>query len=736
MHGVARFAAAAGAGALVALGVLSPVPARAGDDAEASSSEAVQALVKTLAPSIVHVEVTVRYDEGDAPETIAKGGGNYGGYVIQERPIDLPGLVLAPDRVLITDPQMHPRFVAGYSVVQGAQRVGAKPFAWATMLDALILALDAPLTAAKPIQFDASLPPPYRGVYHGRREGVWTTYVGAVMERIDVDEEGRVTATSWSPALVVDKAGKPVGVSATESVDLSSPWKGSPLSWPTISAEEREKLVARTESQANAALLRVHVRLRSPKTEGGGGSRFPWRFRNDESQGDETERNVPGLLVSETQVLVLDLLDAKTTARIESIEVHPASGDPVKAEFVCSYKHFGAMLVDLPSPMPGALRLAAGPMRLLRDQMLLGANLKIQGERRSLHCSHHRISSFSEGWRRQIVPDVSSADDEYLFDRDGALVAISIRRRLPERENRWRRDETILLPSEYLAPLLKDPAGNADPDNVPVAEDRENRQAWLGVETQRLNRDLARANAVSHLTQDGSTGALVSYVYPGSPAEKAGIQAGAVLLRIHAPDRPRPIDVAASEDAGSSFGSMFSGLEDMEDGFADMMPGVHPWPTVENDINRTLTDLGFGKTITIEFAVDGDVKKAEMQVVEGPVHFESAPLKKSEGLGTTVRDLTYEVRRYYQIDDSVKGVIVSKVERGTRAAVAGLKRFDIVLRVNDQPVADSAAFAKAVEAGGEMRLTVKDRLKERVIKIGATAPAPAAAPGGTESGDK
>ena len=64
-------------------------------------------------------------------------------------------------------------------------------------------------------------------------------------------------------------------------------------------------------------------------------------------------------------------------------------------------------------------------------------------------------------------------------------------------------------------------------------------------------------------------------------------------------------------------------------------------------------------------------------------------------------------------------MIVSKVERGERAAVAGLRRFDIVLRVNDQPVADAAAFGKAVAATGELRLTVKDKLKERVVKIAA-----------------
>ncbi len=704
------------AAALVAA-LFVPAGRLAADEGEEGTAPAIAA-AKSLEDSFAHVEVTLRYDEGQPPSTIGSGRREYASLVQEERPLDLAGIVLAPDRVLTLDPQLHPRFVAGITVSLRGQRVPAKPVAWAANGDAVVLALEKPLEGAKPLAFDAAGKPPYRAVYHGRSEGLWVTVVGTALQRVTVDEEGRATADAWSPAVLLDAAGKPVGVTTDSSVPLDGAWKGSPLSWPLVTAEERERLVARTEAAANAALLRVHVRLRSPKADGGG--RSPFSYRSD-SKGDETERNAVGVLVDDRRVLVLESMDAKATARIESIEVHAQDGEAVPATFVGSYRYFGALLVETARALPGRVSLDTTPMRRHREHLLLGARLEIQGERRVLHCSHYRVSSFEEGWRRQVLPSVSDAADHFLFDREGALVALPVARRLPEQEEyRWRRSsEEVLLPAEYVAALVADLAANADPANVPVPAEREDRLAWLGVETQKLDRDLARANGVSHLTRDGETGALVSYVYEGSPAQNAKIEAGAVLLRIHAPDRPKPIDVSASEDPMSSFRGMFEGMEDFEERFGDRMGGMHPWPSGDNEVNRTLTQIGFGKTVTIEYAVGGEVKKAEMTVAEGPIHFEAAPLHKSEEIGATVKDLTYEVRRYYQLDAALPAVIVSKVERGERAAVAGLRRFDIVLRVNDQPVADAAAFGKAVAATGELRLTVKDKLKERVVKIAA-----------------
>lgn len=722
--------AAALAAALLALPLAAPARA---DDAKPSLA-ADAALARSFASAFVHVELVLRYDEGEPPRTLA-GRGDFGTWIEEERPIELAGIVLAADRVLVFDPELHPRFVASMTVVHGAQRVAATPFAWVAEGEGLVLALERPLEGVTPPAFDASRPPPYRGIYHGQDDDVWTTVVGSVLDRLTIDEDGRELAGSWRPAIVVDKTGAPVGVTLAETVAADGTgWKGSPLGWALVPAAEHAAAIEATTRRAETGLLRVHVRLRSPKSEGGGGFRFR---SDDDEEGNDTERNVVGLVVAPRRVVVLASLDAAATARIEGVDVHPAAGDPVAATFVCSFKHLGAFLVEVASDLPSPLVLATSPIRARQHHLLFDAQLELQGERRRLHVSSARLSAFRRSWRRQWIPNLwETGATEFVFDRQGALVAFPVQRRTSADRNRWRRNAGyVLLSPEYLAPLLADPAAHADAANVPVAAEREDRLAWLGVETQGLDRDLARVNGVSAVTRDGASGVLVSYVYAGSPAERAGLRPGDVLLRIHTPDRPAPIAIGGGDEGRSSFRDFFESMGDDLDRFEGMMPGFTPWPSADNGLNRALTKLGTGKPFRLEYAVDGVVKQVELTVTEGPAHFDAAPLWKSEPLGVTVRDLTYEVRRHYQLDAALPGVIVSKIERGGRAAVAGLRPFDLVLRVNDAPVADAAAFRGAVEAGGELRLAVKDKLKERVVKIAADDTPPGDGPAGRPGED-
>jgi S1-C subfamily serine protease len=91
-----------------------------------------------------------------------------------------------------------------------------------------------------------------------------------------------------------------------------------------------------------------------------------------------------------------------------------------------------------------------------------------------------------------------------------------------------------------------------------------------------------------------------------------------------------------------------------------------------------------------------------------------------------VRNLTYEVRRYFQKAPGEGGVIVSKIEPGSKAAVSGIKPYEIITHVNDQPVGNVKDFEKLIAGQGELRLSVKRMTKGRVVKIkmgAATQPA-------------
>jgi serine protease Do len=255
----------------------------------------------------------------------------------------------------------------------------------------------------------------------------------------------------------------------------------------------------------------------------------------------------------------------------------------------------------------------------------------------------------------------------------------------------------------------------ADPSNVPVGEAEENKLAWIGAELQPLNQELARANGVSAQTRDGETGALVTYVHPDSPAAKAGLAVGSVLLRLKVPGRPLPLEVRLLDDSYRAQAFPWERLDEVPAQYFDRIPT--PWSPLENTFIRALTDLGFGTKYTLEYFADGKAQSKQLVVEAGPAHYDSAPRFKSEPLGVTVRDLTYEVRRYLQRKPDEPGVVVSKVEPGGRAGVAGVRPYELITHVNDQPVSNVKEFESLAAAGGELKLSIKRMAKGRIVTV-------------------
>lgn len=278
----------------------------------------------------------------------------------------------------------------------------------------------------------------------------------------------------------------------------------------------------------------------------------------------------------------------------------------------------------------------------------------------------------------------------------------------------------MLAPATQIREVLADLAKYTDPNNTPLGEDEENRLAWIGVELQGMDRELARANNVSDLTSDGQMGALVTYVYPDSPAAKAGVEAGFILLRLHVPGQPKPLEIKLMDTRfGGMDGFPWDKLDEVPAEYLDQIPT--PWSSAENSFTRALTDIGVGQKYTAEFFHNGEVVKKDFVVVLGPRHYGSAPRYKSRSLGLTVRDLTYEVRRYFRTEAGDLGVIVSKIEPGGKAAIAGIMPYEIITHVDGTPVMNVKDLEKAIGKEGELRLSVKRRTLGRQVKINMTA---------------
>jgi serine protease Do len=278
----------------------------------------------------------------------------------------------------------------------------------------------------------------------------------------------------------------------------------------------------------------------------------------------------------------------------------------------------------------------------------------------------------------------------------------------------------VLTAASYLRAVLAKLEENIDQSNVPLSEAEESRLAWLGLVLQPLNPELARVNKVSDLTRNGRSGALISYVYPNSPAAKAGLQPGDILLRLHVESEPKPVEVEVEQAGQSWFPMLWSRYNEIPERAFDRIP--RPWPAAEDKFTRMLTDLGFGKKFTVEYFRGGKVHKADFAVTQSPPHYDTAPRYKSNSLGMTVRDLTYELRQYFHRSDDQPGVIISKIEPGSKASVAGLRPYEIITHVNDEPVMNVKDFETLTNQSGELRFEVKRWTRGRVVKAVVDAP--------------
>jgi hypothetical protein len=409
-------------------------------------------------------------------------------------------------------------------------------------------------------------------------------------------------------------------------------------------------------------------------------------------------------------------LRPEVTARLERITVEVANGKSATARFSTSLRYYGGFLATLDSPIVDRAPLSGADITSFRALLLPAADVAVRGSTRITHFCRVRFFSFVPGFRGSLYPGREDSPESFIFDEAGSLIAMPIAMRHnfegpgPLHDNVPR-----LLASRDLKTILADLAANTDASNMPLPEESENRLAWLGVELQPLDSDLARANNVSHLTNEGQTGALVSYVYPDSPAAAAGIQAGAVLLRIRIAERPVPIDINLEHEDSFSGNFPWDRLDEVPEQYFDEIP--KPWPGADNALNRTLTDIGFGNKFTMEYVQGGKSLTKEFNVTASPIYYDSAPRYQSAPLGVTVRDLTYEVRRYFQREATDPGVIVSKIEPGSRASVAGVRPYEIITHVNDKPVMTAKDFELLTKDQKELRLSVKRMLRGRVIKL-------------------
>jgi hypothetical protein len=176
--------------------------------------------------ALVKVEVLVQAAEGEEPKAAGwnKRCPKCGSFhdnalddaLRDERPALSAGFLVAPDRVLTADPMIQSRFVQRWQVRVGDEIIGATPVAWALDRSALLLALERPAVAAKPLVFSPQAKEPFYTIHHGDEGNGWSTWIQPFQGGGWLLQDGQRHRAVAAGSLFVDASGAPVAVSMSE----------------------------------------------------------------------------------------------------------------------------------------------------------------------------------------------------------------------------------------------------------------------------------------------------------------------------------------------------------------------------------------------------------------------------------------------------------------------------------------------------------------------------------------
>jgi serine protease Do len=157
-----------------------------------------------------------------------------------------------------------------------------------------------------------------------------------------------------------------------------------------------------------------------------------------------------------------------------------------------------------------------------------------------------------------------------------------------------------------------------------------------------------------------SAGALVAQVEDDSPAAKAGLKTGDVIIGL---------DGKSVNDAG-----------ELQVEVGQRQPGT----TIKLEVIRD------GKNITIPVALEA--MGSRDKIASTDTNHE----KPRWGLG--LQDLTPDLRQEMQAPADVRGAVIANVEPGSSAENAGLQRGDVILEVNRKPVQSAQDVQQALKS--------------------------------------
>jgi len=189
-------------------------------------------------------------------------------------------------------------------------------------------------------------------------------------------------------------------------------------------------------------------------------------------------------------------------------------------------------------------------------------------------------------------------------------------------------------------------------------------RGWMGVSIQPVTEELAQSFSLS-----STKGALINSVMPGSPAEKAGIRQGDVVIAFNGGEVKDP---------------------------------AH--------LQRLVAEMGIGASVRVSVIRDGRASDLTMTLANA----ESAPQARRGGGGESQQGQSDPLGLMVE-DAGGDGVVVVDLAPGGAAAGVGMKRGDVIVSINRKRITSSADYQKSVRQGQGRPLIVLVRRGESSI---------------------
>jgi serine protease Do len=201
-------------------------------------------------------------------------------------------------------------------------------------------------------------------------------------------------------------------------------------------------------------------------------------------------------------------------------------------------------------------------------------------------------------------------------------------------------------------------------------------RGYVGVAAQVVSPSMAKA-----LRLPETAGALLANVETGSPAAKAGLEAGDVIEAVNGQKIATPRDLAMT------------------------VATVQPGEEAKFHIVRDGQDR------------DIDVKVAELPA-DKTVHARAEDASSHGQLGLALAPLTPDARQQLEVPEGLDGAVVRGVNPGSPAEQAGLRQGDVIVGVGNQKVGSPGDVSKAIGSA----LNGKDHVVAlRVLRDGQVA---------------